>query len=240
MSDSDQIIEAYLREFEACLAGTPDSCATACAELGEHLAAAAASGELQQTLTRLGEPHNAAATFNRESGLPLADFSSRLLAAAVDNIPLAGVAIALSLEPLFHGMNRFTLAIPPFPSLEFSAGDFSGCIALLPMACGVYQPGWLYALGLPLALLWSIVGLGIIEGRLATTPGKHLLGLRVTGTDGLRITARAGVVRRLSFLAGPLAWLDWLPFLKADRRRLLDHVAGTRVVAARPARGRLE
>ena len=48
-------------------------------------------------------------------------------------------------------------------------------------------------------------------------------------------------MRRLSFLAGPLAWLDWLPILGGDRRRALDRIADTGVVTFVPTeRGHAE
>jgi hypothetical protein len=62
--------------------------------------------------------------------------------------------------------------------------------------------------------------------------------LWVVTEAGLRISALAGVVRRTSFLVGPLAWLDWLPFLANRRRRVLDYLARTKVVVAAPANHR--
>jgi uncharacterized RDD family membrane protein YckC len=230
MTDPIRVIEDYVRQVDAFLSGTREARSLVRAELTGHLAEAAEAGELQLALERLGNPRNAAAEFNRESGLPLARMPERLVAAAIDNLPLLLVTIGLALEPILGGVARTTLAFPPLAYIEFSLPSFSGCVALVPVNCGVYEPGWLYALGLPLALLWSIVGLGIIESRNATTPGKQLLDLRVSDRDGLRITPKAGIVRRLSFLMGPLAWLDWLPVLKGEQRRILEHVAGTRVV----------
>ena len=49
-----------------------------------------------------------------------------------------------------------------------------------------------------------------------------LLGLTVVTGTGLRVPLRACLLRRLSLLAGPFAWLDWLPQLWGERRRLLD------------------
>lgn len=230
MSDTIRVIEDYVSQVDEFLSGTREARAVVRAELTGHLAEAAEAGELQLALERLGSPRNAAAEFNRESGLPLARMPQRLAAAAIDNLPLLLVTIGLALEPILSGAARTTLAFPPLVYLEFSLPSFSGCVALVPVSCGVYETGWLYTLGLPLALLWSIVGLGLMESRTATTPGKQLLGLRVSDRDGLRITPKAGIVRRLSFLMGPLAWLDWLPVLKGDQRRILEHVAGTRVL----------
>lgn len=44
---------------------------------------------------------------------------------------------------------------------------------------------------------------------------------------------QASVVRRLSLLAGPFAWLDWLPQLRGERQRLLDRLTKTKVIAQR-------
>jgi uncharacterized RDD family membrane protein YckC len=102
--------------------------------------------------------------------------------------------------------------------------------------CNAYEgAGLLYALAVPLALAWSIIGLGLMESRFASTPGKRMFGISVVTETGVRISLRAGVMRRISFLLGPLAWLDWIPFLANRRRRLLDYLAQTNVVEA--ARG---
>lgn len=79
----------------------------------------------------------------------------------------------------------------------------------------VYRPGAgiLQTAGVPLALVWSILVLGSWESRTGSTPGKRLLGLTVVTETGLRAPLRACLLRRLSLLAGPFAWLDWLPIL---------------------------
>jgi uncharacterized RDD family membrane protein YckC len=70
----------------------------------------------------------------------------------------------------------------------------------------------------------------------AATPGKWLLGLTVVTGTGLRVPPVTCVVRRLSLLAGPSAWLGWLPQLWGDRRRLPDRLTRTKVVAQRGQR----
>ena len=102
----------------------------------------------------------------------------------------------------------------------------------------VYQPGGgiLQTVAVPLALAWSILVLGILESRTGSTPGKRLLGLTVVTETGLRVPLRACAVRRLSLLAGPFAWLDWLPQLWGERRRLLDRLTRTKVIAQRGQR----
>jgi hypothetical protein len=52
----------------------------------------------------------------------------------------------------------------------------------------------------------------------------------------LQVPPVTSVVRRLSLLAGPSAWLDWLPQFWGDRRRLLDRLTRTKVVAQRGQR----
>jgi hypothetical protein len=53
--------------------------------------------------------------------------------------------------------------------------------------------------------------------------------------DGLRLHPVTAVVRRRSLLAGPVAWIDWIPLLWDDRRRSLDQLTQTKVVLAAPA-----
>lgn len=88
------------------------------------------------------------------------------------------------------------------------------------------------------ALAWSILGLGVLEALTGATPGKRLRGLKVVTQNGLRVPVVTAVVRRLSFLVGPFAWLDWIPVLWGGRGRVLDLVAGTKVVVVDPAKGR--
>ncbi|MEV6030716.1 RDD family protein [Nonomuraea sp. NPDC052116] len=96
----------------------------------------------------------------------------------------------------------------------------------------LHAAGLLYTLGVPLALAWSIVGLGLLEAWTGTTPGKRAMKLRVVTEAGLRIRPVAGIVRRLSLLLGPFVWLDWAPVVWGDRRRVLDHLVATKVVNA--------
>jgi uncharacterized RDD family membrane protein YckC len=166
-------------------------------------------------LQRLGGPRSAAALFTPARTAPLASMYRRLQAALIDLLPLIGVTIALTVRQAENGP-RILLAFPP--SLSQPGG------------------GILYAVGMPLALVWSILVLGILESRTGATPGKWLLGLTVVTETGLRVPPVTCVVRRLSLLAGPAAWLDWLPQLWGDRRRLLDRWTRTKVVAQRSQR----
>jgi uncharacterized RDD family membrane protein YckC len=202
-------------------------------ELVEHLSDAAEAGELAEALERLGAPEAAAASFARERSLPLAPMDDRLLAAAIDNLPLIAVTITLVIQDVMQGLDSISAMFPPFVYITIGGACISPVPVVVIGQCDVYNGGLLYALGIPLALLWSIVGLGILESHTSTTPGKHLMGLRVVSEAGTRIRARAGVMRRLSFLAGPLAWVDWIPVLWGERRRVLDRLAATKVVAVK-------
>lgn len=219
-----QRIDGYAAAVERLLACPPAQAAQRRRELTEHLHDAAQAGDLAQALASLGDPQQAAEAFARERAAPPATFSRRAAAALIDNLPLVAVAIGLALQAL-RGTG-FTLAFPPHFYVE--AGG--ACAAFSFGGCTHYPQGVLYAVGMPVALLWSIAGLGLLEGRTGSTPGKRLLGMRVVSERGLRIGAKPGLLRRLSFLVGPLAWLDWAPFLTGRPRRLLDYVAGTKVV----------
>jgi uncharacterized RDD family membrane protein YckC len=223
----DERIDQFADDVQRRLACEPREAARRREELVEHLRDAAEAGALDEALTSLGSPEQAAAAFARELAAPDASFERRIGAALVDNLPLIGVSVALAVQGLVGG-NGTLLAFPPHAYLEI--GD--ACVSTVPGGgCGEYtNPGLLYAIGMPLALAWSILVLGILESRFGGSPAKLLFGLRVVTEDGLRIRPAAGVIRRLSFLLGPLAWIDWVPFLAGRRRRLLDHLAATRVV----------
>ncbi|MFI7130975.1 RDD family protein [Nonomuraea sp. NPDC050153] len=231
MSDDRRIIDDYVDRAGRHLTGPARDRAKA--ELGEHLSDAAEAGELTEALSRLGAPEEAAATFAELPAAPLARVEARFVAVLIDNLPLAGVTIALLVQGLARTVGQgggFTLAFPPFVYVR--VGDV--CVSLLPLGCdtGAYDSaGPLYTLGVPLALAWSIVGLGLLEAWTGTTPGKRAMRLRVVTEAGLRIHPVTGIVRRLSLLLGPFAWLDWVPVVWGDRRRVLDRLVGTKVVA---------
>jgi uncharacterized RDD family membrane protein YckC len=229
VTNDQQTIADYTRAFERHLAGTAADKARSKAALVEHLSDAADAGELAEALQRLGSPEAAAASFAKERSASPASMRARLLAALLDNLPLLGVAIALFVQGIGRG-SSIVGAFPPFVYVQFGGV----CVALAPVPCGAYEGGLLYAVGVPLALAWSILGLGLLESRTGATPGKRLLGLRVVTQSGLRVHPAAGTIRRLSFLLGPIAWLDWAPALWGERRRILDYVADTKVVIATP------
>ncbi|MEQ4305010.1 RDD family protein [Plantactinospora sp. B6F1] len=228
MTDDRQSIEAYADRVEHHLVGSAPYKAAIRAELLDHLDGAANAGELSEALRRLGGPATAAASFAQARPLPPAPMVRRFGAALVDNLPLVGVAVALFVLDLVDGGGAFG-TFPPYAYVQF--GDSVCLSGPVGPGCGAYDgAGLLYSVGVPLALAWSILGLGLIESRTGSTPGKRLVGLCVVTEAGLRIGALAGIVRRVSFLLGPLAWLDWVPFLANRPRRLFDYVAGTRVV----------
>jgi uncharacterized RDD family membrane protein YckC len=211
MSDDRQAIEDYAQAFGRCLVGPAREKTRSRAELEAHLHDAAEAGELAGALQRLGAPRSAAALFTWARTAPLAPVSRRLRAALIDLLPLIGVTIALAVEQAGNG-SRILVAFPPWLSLPGG--------------------GILRAVGVPLALAWSILVLGILESRTGSTPGKWLLGLTVVTEAGLRAPLVTCVARRLSLLAGPFAWLDWLPQLWGEQRRFLDRLTRTKVVVA--------
>jgi uncharacterized RDD family membrane protein YckC len=214
MSDDPRTIEDYAQAFERCLVGPAREKARSRDELVAHLYDAAEAGDLAEVLQRLGSPRSAAALFTWARTAPLASIYRRLRAALIDLLPLIGVTIALTVRQVETG-HHVLLAFPPSVSVSLPG------------------EGILQAVAVPLALVWSILVLGILESRTGSTPGKWLFGLTVVSETGLRAPLGACVVRRLSLLAGPFAWLDWLPQLWGERRRFLDRVAGTKVVAQR-------
>ncbi|SDM51509.1 RDD family protein [Nonomuraea jiangxiensis] len=233
MSNDQQIIDDYTERVGRHLTGP--SRARAKAELGEHLSDAAEAGELSHALSRLGSPEEAAATFAELRTAPPAPMDARFAAVVIDNLPLVGVTLALLVQGILRIAELgtgFGLAFPPHVYVEI--GD--GCVSLVPWQCDnapYDDAGPLYSLGVPLALLWSIVGLGLLEAATGATPGKRLMKLHVVTEAGLRIHPVTGVVRRLSLLVGPFAWLDWAPVVWGDRRRVLDRLTETKVVRAR-------
>jgi uncharacterized RDD family membrane protein YckC len=202
------------------------------AELVGHLADAAEAGELDEALRRLGSPESAASSFTPEPSRRSAPVARRLAAAVVDNLPLIGVTVALFGQSVARASDSGGTVTGFFPPIVHA--EIGGvCVTLAPVGCasGLYAgAGLLYAVGIPLALAWSVLGLGLIESRTGTTPGKRLLGLLVTTEAGLRMRPDTALLRRASFLVGPLAWLDWVPVVWGDRRRLLDWATGTKVV----------
>ncbi len=230
MKDDRHVIEAYVQLVERQLVASAAEKDSIRAEMLDHLGDAAEAGELEEALQRLGPPEATAATFARARRFAPGTFGRRIAAAAIDNLPLIGITVAMLAADLAHGGGGFA-AFPPWVAVHIGGV----CLGVpVSAGCGAYQDaGLLYTIGVPLALLWSIVGLGLIESRTGGTPGKRLLGLVVVSEAGLRIRPGAGVLRRTSLLLGPLAWLDWIPYVAGHPRRAFDYVARTRVLRRR-------
>jgi len=233
MSDVRQTIDDYTDKVARHLVGAERDRARA--ELGDHLAEAAEAGELSEALERLGTPAEAAASFAELRDTKPARTDIRFIAVLIDNLPLAGISITLFVQGLIRtieGGGGFTMSFPPVT--YFRIGE--GCAALSTAGCGAYDgSGLVYTLGFPLALAWSIIGLGLIEARTGITPGKRLMKLRTVTETGLRIHPITGIVRRLCLLLGPFAWVDWIPAVWGDRRRILDRLTETKVVSVTAA-----
>lgn len=218
MTNNTDVIDRYARKFERYLSGSPDERARTTAELIAHLSDAADAGELAEVLTRLGTPETAAATFARPKPPPEpAPAGRRIAADAIDAIPLIGVTIALAVSQFANGTD-IRVFFPPFIGGTFAPPGASGSL--------------LSTVGVPLALAWSILALGIMESRTQTTPGKWLLGLRTVTTSGLRVPLVRAIGRRLSYLIGQFAVLDWIPVIDRTRRqRVLERLTQTIVIS---------
>jgi uncharacterized RDD family membrane protein YckC len=218
MIDSSDVIDRYARRFERHLSGSPEDRARTTAELVAHLSDAAEAGELAEALSRLGTPETAAATFTRPAPpLRPAPLGRRLAAEAIDVVPLIAVTIAMAVPEFAKGTD-IRVFFPPFIGGDFAPRGSSGLVGTL---------------GVALALVWSILALGIMECLTQTTPGKWLLGLRTVTASGLRVPLARAVARRLSYLAGQFAVLDWIPALdRARRQRFLERLTRTVVISA--------
>ncbi|MEV4567155.1 RDD family protein [Nonomuraea sp. NPDC049419] len=230
MSDERRTIDDYTDKVARHLIGAERDRARA--ELGDHLSEAAEAGELTEALDRLGPPAEAAAAFAESRTAQPARIDLRFVAVLIDNLPLVAISIALFVQGVLRTIETgagFTMSFPP--ATYFRIGE--GCVAFTPLNCGAYDAsGLIYSLGFPLALAWSVIGLGLLEARTGTTPGKRLMKLRVVTETGLRIHPLTGIVRRISLLLGPFAWVDWVPAVWGDRRRILDRLTTTKVVPA--------
>ncbi|MBS0213772.1 MAG: RDD family protein [Proteobacteria bacterium] len=102
--------------------------------------------------------------------------------------------------------------------------------------------GLLTRLTLWLTLAWALVGgayfIGFESSGWQATPGKRLVGIKVTDADGARIGGARAAAR---FLAAGLSWAvlnlgQAMAAIPPEHRALHDLIAGTRVVDADPAR----
>jgi uncharacterized RDD family membrane protein YckC len=205
------VIEDYLREFDSHLVGTEAEKAEWRAELLSHLDRAREAGDLEGAIARFGSPREAAASFR--SGRPIvpAGLRRRWEAMVIDHVPLLIVSAVVLAQEIAQGHGVF-FSLPPVLVISDR----------YPASQNI---------GVPLALLWSYVGLALLESRSGRTPGKALLGLRAVSADGTAITRKQAFERRWSILAGPLVVIDWLFARHTERsQRLLDLLAGTMVV----------
>lgn len=208
------MIQPYLREVEGWLVGSQEEKAKRLRELEAHLHEAEAAGDLEGALERFGSPREAAATFSQLEEARPAPPLARALAALVDYLPLVAATVAVGLFDAFDGTSGISLSVP---------------------AALVVDGRWELWQNLvtPIALLWSVLGVAILEARNGRTPGKALTGVRTVSDDGTAITLRQAVLRRVPLLFGPFVWLDVVAAAFIDRRRrVFDLVAHTVVVAA--------
>lgn len=208
-------VDDYTKRAHRFLVGSRQQRTEAANELKSHLLEAADSGSPQEVIQRLGTPRQAAAVFSKvgvQAGAPLL---KRFLALLIDNAPLI---VATVLAAVAHARHARGTAV------SFSV---PATIAVTPHAT------WVDYYLVPLAMGWSVLGLGILEGMGLRGPGKRAIGLRVVNTDGTAPSVTTTLLRRLSLLLGPLVWIDALPALGATHRRLLDRWCHTKVVDER-------
>lgn len=153
-----------------------------------------------------------------------AGFVTRYLAFLLD-VLLVAVAAFLLVTIL-----RVTLAFFGFRGLALQTGA-----GATPASAGL-SPGMDVLLRWLLTIAGSFLGFGIysIVGWLLVgkTVGKALMGLRVLGQDGRRLSLRQAVVRALGYyLSGLPLFIGFLWVLADDRRQAWhDKLAGTFVV----------
>jgi uncharacterized RDD family membrane protein YckC len=138
--------------------------------------------------------------------LALAPFGSRLVAALLDQLILAG----------------FFLVLVVFVALGAALGGVSGDGDAAGVAVAAGIASW-FLLSTLAPAWWEIRG----DGR---TPGKRRLKLRTVMDKGQGLTVSAAVLRNLARLVDqiPLLWL--VPALSPGKRRIGDYLAGTLVV----------
>lgn len=224
----DSTIDTYVRDAARHLVGPPAHRQRITDDLAAHLDDAAIAGHLEVTMQRLGPPAAAAAVFS--TPVRPVSFARRLTAAAIDLIPLFVVTVAVFADRLFSATPGDTVGAVFPPIIAVDTGPV--CVSPVPFVCDTGFHATTDALSFALvacALIWSIVVVAVLEARTGQTPGKRVVGIFTSSSDGLSVTLSQAISRRLSLLMGPLAWLDWLPYLWGDARRLSDHFCDTRV-----------
>lgn len=187
-----------------------------------------------------------------------AGFWTRYVAYSLDALPLAALAVALAWPRMAAGAARWVEAARAMADATASTlvaalqagGDpvrlATGLLhapALREAIAGfstAFQ-AWLWPFALAFALC-SLPYHALFEAsRCQGSPGKRLLGLRVTDRGGAPPSLARSLLRNA---AGALSWLTLnlghaLAALPPDKRALHDYVAGTRVLAraSRPMPG---
>lgn len=147
--------------------------------------------------------------------------------AAVTDTVLHGLAGAMA--EVLHAQLRGAVRLAELPFLLLPATRDAAAGLSPALWAALWPPVLAFAV---LLVSWHA---GFEASRWQATPGKRLLGLRVTAADGTRPGRVRAVARQL---AGSLSWLTLnLGHLMAlagpEHRALHDHVAGTRVLAMR-------
>jgi uncharacterized RDD family membrane protein YckC len=203
------MINQYLDQFARWTRGSESKRERSRAELEAHLRAAEESGELDETMRRMGTPRDAARSFAEGMELVPAHLGRRIAAALIDAVIAAALVVA-------------TMG---FGTWAYGQGNDSA--SYLPLKILVVL------IAIPAFAYWPI-GLTVAEWRYRRTPGKALMGLEVASEDGTAPGFWQVVVRRLTLVfSGPLQIIDWgYALFNEKRQRALDRLAGTMVVPA--------
>lgn len=212
------MIDAYLREFERWAVGSPKDLNEWRTELAVHLTAAEEAGELEEALSRLGAPREAAAAFSQGRRTTPAPLTSRWRAALIDYAPLILVAVGLAIWQFVTREGRaFGFTFPPV-GIEIDSRR--------TLTENLVQNGVVLA-----AALWSLVGLALVESRNGRTPGKRAMGILTISEDGTAVSLKQTLIRRLPVLFWPVFWIDLITLGTARRQRVFELLAGTQVIA---------
>ena len=91
------------------------------------------------------------------------------------------------------------------------------------------------AIGLLNVLIWFLYSVGFISSKLQATPGKLLVGVKVTDEQGQRVGVLRALGRELSkIISGVILMIGYIMVAFTDRKRgLHDMIAGTLVAYRR-------
>ena len=154
---------------------------------------------------------------------------SRLLAGWLAAATAMQVFSERTADAMFDAMMQGTPVPAMVPQLLHDPRLLESAAALHSALWGFFAP-----LVLGYALLALVVHVGGELSPWQGSPGKRLLGLKVTGMDGARLAWPRALLRHA---AGLLSWLTLnlghaLAALPPERRALHDRIAGARVVSA--------